>query len=86
MMLKQFPPHRLFHGNFVLNLAVLTKLLNTCAQCEHKFTHMRYSAATSDLKDFKDSRFTLQQVHYDPPWCTEIFIMMTMYNEDGAPR
>lgn len=27
-------------------------------------------------------RFTLRQVHYDPPRRTELFIVLTMYNED----
>lgn len=49
---------------------------------EREFTHMRYSAATCDPNDFKDEGFTLRQVHYDPPRRTELFIVMTMYNED----
>jgi chitin synthase len=77
------PTLRLFHGNFVLDSAVPTKLLNMCAnRTEREFTHMRYSAATCDPNDFKDSGFTLRQVHYDPPRRTELFIVMTMYNED----
>ncbi|KDQ51532.1 glycosyltransferase family 2 protein [Jaapia argillacea MUCL 33604] len=73
----------LFHGNFVLDSAVPTKLLNMCAnRNEREFTHMRYSAATCDPNDFKDEGFTLRQVHYDPPRRTELFIVMTMYNED----
>ncbi|KAF7982169.1 hypothetical protein HWV62_29939 [Athelia sp. TMB] len=73
----------LFHGNFVLDSAVPSKLLNMCAQRnEREFTHMRYSAATSDPNDFKDDGFTLRQVHYDPPRRTELFIVLTMYNED----
>nr|VWO98184.1 Uncharacterized protein [Ganoderma boninense] len=73
----------LFHGNFVLDSAVPTKLLDMCSQRnEREFTHMRYSAATCDPNDFKDSGFTLRQVHYDPPRKTELFIVMTMYNED----
>ncbi|KAG1739396.1 glycosyltransferase family 2 protein [Suillus paluster] len=73
----------LFHGNFVLDSAVPTKLLDMCAlRNEREFTHMRYSAATCDPNDFKDSGFTLRQVHYDPPRRTELFIVMTMYNED----
>lgn len=75
--------HRLFHGNFVLDSAVPTKLLDMCAiRNEREFTHMRYSAATCDPNDFKNSGFTLRQVHYDPPRRTELFIVMTMYNED----
>ncbi|KAF8727491.1 hypothetical protein AX14_007350 [Amanita brunnescens Koide BX004] len=73
----------LFHGNFVLDNAVPTKLLDMCAnRTDREFTHMRYSAATCDPNDFKDSGFTLRQMHYDPPRRTELFIVMTMYNED----
>lgn len=43
---------------------------------------MRYSAATCDPNDFKDAGFTLRQVLHDPPRRTELFIVMTMYNED----
>lgn len=73
----------LFHGNFVLDNAVPPKLLDMCAnRNEREFTHMRYSAATCDPNNFKDSGFTLRQVHYDPPRRTELFIVMTMYNEE----
>ncbi|KAG2010491.1 chitin synthase, variant 2 [Coprinopsis cinerea AmutBmut pab1-1] len=73
----------LFHGNFVLDNAVPPKLLDMCPnRHDREFTHMRYSAATCDPNDFKDSGFTLRQVHYDPPRKTELFIVMTMYNED----
>ncbi|KAG6830638.1 Chitin synthase 4 [Tephrocybe sp. NHM501043] len=73
----------LFHGNFVLDSEVPSKLLDMCAlRTEREFTHMRYSAATCDPNDFKDAGFTLRQVHYDPPRRTELFIVMTMYNED----
>lgn len=73
----------LFHGNFVLDSAVPTKLLERCAlRTEREFTYMRYSAATCDPNDFKDSGFTLRQVLYDPPRRTELFIVLTMYNED----
>ena len=73
----------LFHGNFVLDSAVPSKLLDMCAlRNEREFTHMRYSAATCDPNDFKEVGFTLRQVHYDPPRRTELFIVMTMYNED----
>lgn len=43
---------------------------------------MRYSAATCDPNDFKEAGFTLRQVLHDPPRRTELFIVMTMYNED----
>lgn len=73
----------LFHGNFVLDCAVPKKLLDMCQnRTDREFTHMRYSAATCDPNSFKDAGFTLRQVHYDPPRRTELFIVMTMYNED----
>ena len=60
------------------------KFLNMCEKRnEREFTHMRYSAATSDPNDFQTDGFTLRQVHYDPPRRTELFIVLAMYNEDG---
>ena len=74
---------RLFHGNFVLDAAVPSKLLNMCAmRTEREFAFMRYSAATCDPNDFMDEGYTLRQVLYDPPRRTELFIVLTMYNED----
>jgi len=67
----------------VLDAAVPTKLLNLCVhKDEREFAHMRYSAATGEPNDFKDNGCTLRQVHYDPPRRTELFIVMTMDNED----
>lgn len=44
----------LFHGNFVMDQKVPTKLLDLCAnKNEREFTHLRYSAATCDPNDFK---------------------------------
>ena len=73
----------LLHGNFVLSSAVPTKLLDRCAlRNAREFTHLRYSAATCDPNDFKDDGFTLRQARYNPPRRTELFIVITMYNED----
>ena len=43
---------------------------------------MRYSAATGDPNDFKQNGFTLRQMLYEPPRQTELFIVITMYNEN----
>jgi chitin synthase len=43
---------------------------------------MRYSAATCDPNDFYDERFTLRQRLFRQPRHTELFIVVTMYNED----
>lgn len=73
----------LFHGNLVFDSPVPQKLLDRCVhRNEREFTHMRYSAATCDPNDFMKEGFTLRQVLYEPPRRTELFIVMTMYNED----
>jgi chitin synthase len=43
---------------------------------------MRYSAATCDPGEFYDRRFTLRQRLFAEPRHTEIFIVVTMYNEE----
>jgi chitin synthase len=43
---------------------------------------MRYTAATCDPADFKKEKFTLRQVLYEQPRQTELFIVVTLYNED----
>lgn len=73
----------LFHGNLVIDTPVPQKLLSRCAlKNEREFTHMRYSAATCDPNDFMSEGFTLRQMMYEPARRTELFIVMTMYNED----
>ncbi|KAL5482358.1 CHS4_2 [Sanghuangporus weigelae] len=73
----------LFHGNLVFDVPVPQKLLERCQfRNEREFTHMRYSAATCDPNEFMNEGFTLRQVLYEPPRRTELFIVMTMYNED----
>jgi chitin synthase len=47
-----------------------------------EFTHMRYSAATCDPGDFDAERFTLRQKLFAKPRHTELFIVLTMYNEE----
>ncbi|KIO23871.1 glycosyltransferase family 2 protein [Tulasnella calospora MUT 4182] len=73
----------LYHGNLVFDCPVPSKLLDMCAnRTDREVTHLRYTAATCDPNDFKDEKYTLRQVLYDPPRRTELFIVMTMYNED----
>ena len=69
----------------MIDSTVPTKLLNLCALKDgREFTHIRCSAATGDPNNFKDNGFTLRQVHYDPPRHTELFIVVTLYNEDDG--
>lgn len=44
----------------------------------------RYSAATCDPKDFVSQKFTLRQQLFQKPRHTELFIVVTMYNEDDV--
>ncbi|KAF2503095.1 hypothetical protein BU16DRAFT_521716 [Lophium mytilinum] len=77
---------QLFKGNLVLDCPIPPRLLN---QVNHaapperdEFTHMRYSAATCDPAHFFEERFTLRQKLFAKPRHTELFIVITMYNEE----
>lgn len=73
----------LYRGNLVLDCPVPPIML---AQNPHgerdEFTHMRYTAATCDPSDFYNENFTLRQRLFSKPRHTELFIVVTMYNED----
>ncbi|KAM0798984.1 chitin synthase 2 [Usnea florida] len=77
---------QLFNGNLVLDCPIPPKLLSQVPHAQaperDEFTHMRYSAATCDPSEFYDSRFTLRQRLFAKPRNTELFIVVTMYNED----
>lgn len=77
---------QLFNGNLVLDCPIAPKLLSQVPHAEppgrDEFTHMRYSAATCDPADFFEERFTLRQKLFAKPRHTELFIAVTMYNED----
>ena len=77
---------RLSHGNLVFDCRVPPKLLKTFPHTpppgRDEFTHMRYTAATCDPSEFFDQRFTLRQPIFSQPRHTELFIVVTMYNED----
>lgn len=77
---------QLFNGNLVLDCPIAPKLLNNVPHAKaperDEFTHMRYSAATCDPEDFYEHRFTLRQRLFAKPRHTELFIVVTMYNED----
>lgn len=75
--------YELFHGNLVIDNEVPSKLLDMCPRKdEREFKFMRYTAATCDPNDFKAEGYTLRPVMYEPARKTELFIVMTMYNED----
>ncbi|CAJ2502227.1 Uu.00g096210.m01.CDS01 [Anthostomella pinea] len=73
----------LYNGNLVLDCPVPPRLLNQLPHGERdEFTHMRYTAATCDPNNFYDERFTLRQTLFSKKRHTELFIVVTMYNED----
>lgn len=77
---------QLFNGNLVLDCPIPPRLLNQVPHAtppdRDEFTHMRYSAATCDPSEFYEQRFTLRQRLFAKPRHTELFIVITMYNED----
>ncbi|KAK0108309.1 Chitin synthase, class 1 [Cadophora gregata] len=79
---------QLFNGNLVLDCPIPPKLLNQVPHAQpperDEFTHMRYTAATCDPSDFYEERFTLRQRLFAKPRHTELFIVVTMYNEDDV--
>lgn len=73
----------LFRGNLVLDCPVPPRLLNQLPHGDHdEFTHTRYTAATCDPNDFAREDFTLRQMLFSQKRKTELFIVITMYNED----
>ncbi|KAG0052606.1 Chitin synthase, class 1 [Gryganskiella cystojenkinii] len=75
---------KLTSGNLVLDCPVPSKFLNGLKYKEgEEFTHMRYTAVTCDPNDFAAENYTLRPLLVDDqPRETELFIVMTMYNED----
>jgi len=77
---------QLYNGNLVLDCPIPPRLLNQITHApppeRDEFTHMRYSAATCDPADFYNERFTLRQKLFAKPRHTELFIVVTMYNEE----
>ncbi|KAI8347942.1 glycosyltransferase family 2 protein [Mortierella sp. GBAus27b] len=76
---------KLTSGNLVLDCPVPSKFLKTLKYQEgEEFTHMRYTAATCDPNDFANENYTLRPLILDEqPRETELFIVLTMYNEDA---
>lgn len=71
----------LVQGNLILDCPVPTKLLGFLNnRTDSEFTTMRYTAVTCDPDDFLSHNYTLRPRLYGRQ--TELFICMTMYNED----
>ncbi|KAG5645351.1 hypothetical protein DXG03_006413 [Asterophora parasitica] len=70
----------LFQGNLVLDVPVPSNIVPAGKADIEEFSKMRYTAATCDPDDFMTSRYSLRP--YLMGRQTELFIVMTMYNED----
>ncbi|KAJ7750345.1 chitin synthase [Mycena metata] len=70
----------LFQGNLVLDMPVPTHIVPAGKGAIEEFSKMRYTAATCDPDDFARSKYSLRPFLYGRH--TELFIVMTMYNED----
>ncbi|KAL9086517.1 MAG: hypothetical protein Q9159_004106 [Coniocarpon cinnabarinum] len=77
---------QLFEGNLILDCPVPPRLLNQIQHAQpperDEYTHMRYSAVTGDPSEFYTNRFRLRQQLFAKPRHTELFICITMYNEE----
>lgn len=70
----------LYNGNLVLDMAVPSHIVNKQYGDSEEHTKMRYTAATCDPDDFMSSKYSLRPYLYGRK--TELFIVLTMYNED----
>ncbi|GBC06930.1 hypothetical protein RclHR1_07140017 [Rhizophagus clarus] len=74
---------KLSEGNFIIECPVPSKLLSIVPKQDDKeFTHMRYTACTCDPDNFRENKYTLRQQFYEESRKTELFIAITMYNEN----
>lgn len=80
------PEVQLFRGNLVLDCPVSKLLLEQYPEHSpvREFTHMRYTAATCDPSAFVLEDYTLRQMCYATPRRTEIFVIITVYNENDV--
>ena len=67
-------------GNLVLDLKVPSHIVPATMADKEECTKLRYTAATCDPDNFLRSKYSLRPFLYGRQ--TELFIVMTMYNED----
>jgi chitin synthase len=68
------------HGNLVLDMHVPSHIVPKSMTDMEEMTKLRYTAATCDPDHFMSSKYSLRPYLYGRK--TELFIVMTMYNED----
>ncbi|KAI9485571.1 MAG: chitin synthase 1 [Benjaminiella poitrasii] len=72
---------QLTNNNLVIDCPIPDRLLSALTFNEHEeFSKLRYTAATCEPDEFEAKGFTLRPKIYGRK--TELFIVMTMYNED----
>ncbi|CAE6519710.1 unnamed protein product, partial [Rhizoctonia solani] len=80
MMRRRTVRHvELRQGNLVLDMPVPSSIIPAGCTAEEQ-THMRYTAATCDPDEFASSKYSLRPFLMNRQ--TELFVVMTMYNED----
>ncbi|OCH95669.1 chitin synthase [Obba rivulosa] len=67
-------------GNLVLDMQVPSHIVPKGMENVEEMTKLRYTAATCDPDEFMRSKYSLRPYLYGRK--TELFIVMTMYNED----
>ena len=74
---------RLINGELILEMKIPTTLYSFLPRRDEiEFTHMRYTAVTCDPDDFTLKGYKLRQNIGSTARDTELFICITMYNED----
>jgi chitin synthase len=74
---------KLINGELILECKIPTILYSFLPRRDEiEFTHMRYTAVTCDPDDFVDRGYLLRQNIGNTRRETELFICITMYNED----
>lgn len=68
------------NGNLIIDVKVPSHIVPKGMDDIEEVTKMRYTAATCDPDDFMRSKYSLRPYLYGRH--TELFIVMTMYNED----
>ncbi|KAI9249437.1 chitin synthase-domain-containing protein [Phascolomyces articulosus] len=71
---------RLTKGNLVVNQRVPERLYDAIPRKDDEFAYMRYTAVTCDPDEVPNKNYEFRQQIFDRK--TELFIVITMYNED----
>ncbi|CAN3371722.1 hypothetical protein DIURU_002935 [Diutina rugosa] len=83
---KTIKKARLVNGNYVIDAPVPKALLDTFGKKitdgGREMSYMRYTGVTCGPSNFIHYNYSLRQELYSPPRETEIFVVITMYNED----